>query len=134
MRLRTIVAATTILVPGFAAAEVPLPAMGQAPLSGLYIGAGVGLNWHAGRHRRTSPLEEPLWVVFARLCCRSDRSRASEGCGAPNRDQAAAGFGGDHVADRRADARSCGVLRPDGWREVMGPTDRKPRIGYFDPK
>jgi hypothetical protein len=36
MRIRIIVAATTVLVPGLAAAEVPLPAMGQAPLSGLY--------------------------------------------------------------------------------------------------
>jgi hypothetical protein len=45
MHLRIIVAAAAVLVPGLAAAEVPLPAMGQAPLSGLYIGAGVGLNW-----------------------------------------------------------------------------------------
>jgi hypothetical protein len=45
MNLRIILAAAAVLAPGYAAAEVPLPAMGQAPLSGLYIGAGVGLNW-----------------------------------------------------------------------------------------
>jgi OmpA-OmpF porin, OOP family len=50
MHLRIIVAAAAVLVPGLAAAEVPLPAMGQAPLSGLYIGAGVGLNWLQNEH------------------------------------------------------------------------------------
>ena len=50
MHLRIIVAAAAVLVPGLADAEVPLPAMGQAPLSGLYIGAGVGLNWLQNEH------------------------------------------------------------------------------------
>ena len=50
MNLRTILAAAAVLAPGYAAAEVPLPAMGQAPLSGLYIGAGVGLNWLQNEH------------------------------------------------------------------------------------
>ena len=50
MHLRIIVAAAAVLVPGLAAAEVPLPAMGQAPLSGLYIGAGIGLNWLQNEH------------------------------------------------------------------------------------
>jgi len=50
MRLRTILAATAVLVPGYAAADVPLPAMGQAPLSGLYIVAGVGANWLQNEH------------------------------------------------------------------------------------
>jgi len=50
MNLRTILAAAAVLAPGYAAAEVPLPAMGQAPLSGLYISAGVGLNWLQNEH------------------------------------------------------------------------------------
>ena len=50
MHLRSILAAAAVVAPGYAVADVPLPAMGQAPLSGLYIGAGVGANWLQNEH------------------------------------------------------------------------------------
>src|SRR3954469_15167049 len=40
-----------LLAPAIAAAQVPLPSAEPAPpLSGLYIGAGVGLNWLQNEH------------------------------------------------------------------------------------
>jgi OmpA-OmpF porin, OOP family len=36
--------------PTVAVAEVPHPELGQAPLTGLYIGAGVGANWLMNEH------------------------------------------------------------------------------------
>jgi len=51
MSFRTILLAASMLsVPGLACADMPLPSLGQAPLSGLYIGAGAGLNWLQNEH------------------------------------------------------------------------------------
>ena len=51
MNLRSAVYAATLLTPGLAAAQMPLPSFEPAqPLSGLYIGAGVGLNWLQNEH------------------------------------------------------------------------------------
>jgi OOP family OmpA-OmpF porin len=41
----------TLALPGVAAAQLPLPSAEPAPpLNGLYIGAGVGLNWMQDEH------------------------------------------------------------------------------------
>ncbi len=51
MQLRSVVCAGVLLVPGIAAAQMPLPSFEQAPpLSGLYIGAGVGVNRLQNEH------------------------------------------------------------------------------------
>lgn len=51
MQLRSVVCAGVLLVPGIAAAQMPQPSFEQAPpLSGLYIGAGVGVNWLQNEH------------------------------------------------------------------------------------
>jgi outer membrane protein OmpA-like peptidoglycan-associated protein len=51
MQLRSVVCAAMLVTPGLAAAQMPLPSMQPAPpLSGLYIGAGVGVNWLQNEH------------------------------------------------------------------------------------
>ena len=51
MQLRGMVFAAMLLAPGLAAAQMPLPSAEPAPpLNGLYIGAGVGLNWLQNEH------------------------------------------------------------------------------------
>ena len=51
MNLRSAAYAVTLLTPGLAAAQMPLPSMQPAPpLNGLYIGAGVGVNWLQNEH------------------------------------------------------------------------------------
>ena len=51
MQLRSVVCAVILLAPGIAAAQMPLPSFEQAPpLSGLYIGAGAGVNWLQNEH------------------------------------------------------------------------------------
>ena len=51
MQLRNVVCAAMLLTPGVAAAQMPLPSFEPAPpLTGLYIGAGVGLNWLQNEH------------------------------------------------------------------------------------
>ena len=49
---RTLLAATVILsLSGAASAQMPLPSLEPAPaFTGLYIGAGVGLNWLQNEH------------------------------------------------------------------------------------
>ena len=46
--MRAYVLAAALTLPGVAAAQ--LPELGQAPLSGLYIGAGAGANWLQNEH------------------------------------------------------------------------------------
>jgi OmpA-OmpF porin, OOP family len=51
MQLRSVVCAAMLVTPGLAAAQMPLPSMQPAPpLNGLYIGAGVGVNWLQNEH------------------------------------------------------------------------------------
>jgi len=51
MKLPPLVLATALLVPGLASAQMPWPSAEPAPpLSGLYIGAGVGVNWLQNEH------------------------------------------------------------------------------------
>jgi hypothetical protein len=51
MNLRGVVYAAVLFTPGIAAAQMPLPSMQPAPpLNGLYIGAGVGVNWLQNEH------------------------------------------------------------------------------------
>ena len=51
MNLRSVIYAAMLLTPGVAAAQMPLPSFEPAqPLNGLYIGAGVGLNWLQNEH------------------------------------------------------------------------------------
>src|SRR6476646_5544206 len=51
MQLRSVIDAAMLLTPGVAAAQMPLPSFEPAPpLNGLYIGAGVGLNWLQNEH------------------------------------------------------------------------------------
>src|SRR3954451_4663582 len=51
MQLRTVVSAAMMAAPGLAAAQLPLPSAQPAPpLNGLYIGAGVGVNWLQNEH------------------------------------------------------------------------------------
>jgi len=51
MKLRSLVFAGTLLSPCVAAAQMPWPSAEPAPpLNGLYIGAGVGLNWLQNEH------------------------------------------------------------------------------------
>src|ERR1044071_1375043 len=51
MQLRGLICAAMMAVPGIAAAQMPLPSAEPAPpLNGLYIGAGVGVNWLQNEH------------------------------------------------------------------------------------
>jgi hypothetical protein len=52
MKLRTaLLAATIVLAPGIAAAQMPLPSFEPAPpLYGLYLGGGGGFNWLQNEH------------------------------------------------------------------------------------
>ena len=51
MDLRYVVTAVPLFAPGLAAAQMPLPSAEPAPpLDGLYIGAGVGVNWLQNEH------------------------------------------------------------------------------------
>ncbi len=51
MRSRYLVYLSVLAFPGYAAAQMPLPALQPAPpLEGLYIGAGVGANWLQNEH------------------------------------------------------------------------------------
>src|ERR1700722_12726708 len=55
MQLRIVMCAGMLVAPGIAAAQMPLPSFEQAPpLSGLYIGAGVGVNWLQNEHLVTT--------------------------------------------------------------------------------
>ncbi len=51
MQLRGVVFAAMLFAPGLAAAQMPLPSFEPTPpLNGLYIGAGVGVNWLQNEH------------------------------------------------------------------------------------
>jgi OOP family OmpA-OmpF porin len=51
MKLQGLIGAVLLLAPGLAAAQMPLPSAEPAPpLEGLYIGAGLGVNWLQNEH------------------------------------------------------------------------------------
>src|SRR6187402_1915018 len=68
IKLRTLAFAATVLGPSVASAQMPWPSAEPAPpLEGLYIGAGVGVNWLQNEHLVNSGGQAINGAISSRL-------------------------------------------------------------------